>query len=97
MIGVERRLIEYHFAGNNGTGMTVRTVQRIVKQVANKAGIPKLVTPHMLRHTYLVSCIKKGISTRSLMTLLAHDRLAATEIYINLSPEYAVKQFQNKW
>mgnify|MGYP001606388215 CR=1 FL=1 len=65
--------------------------------MANKAGIPKLVTPHVLRHTYSVSCIKKGISTRSLMTLLGHDRLATTEIYLNLSSEDALREFQNKW
>ena len=92
-----RRLIEYHFSEHNGTGMTARTIQRIVKQVADKAGIPKLVTPHVLRHTFSVNCIKKGISTRALMALLGHDRLATTEIYLNLSPEDAIREFQNKW
>jgi integrase/recombinase XerD len=92
-----RRLIEYHFAEHNDTGMTARTIQRIVKEVANKAGISKLVTPHVLRHTFSVNCIKKGISTRALMSLLGHDRLATTEIYLNLSPEDAIREFQNKW
>jgi integrase/recombinase XerD len=40
-----KRLIEYHFAEHNNTGMSARTIQRIVKQVANKAGIAKPVTP----------------------------------------------------
>jgi len=92
-----RRLIEYHFAEHNGTGMTVRTIQRIVKQVADKAGISKPVSPHVLRHTFSVNCIKKGISTRALMAFLGHDRLATTEIYLNLSPEDAIREFQNKW
>jgi integrase/recombinase XerD len=92
-----RRLSECHFAKHNGTGVTVRTIQRIVKQVANKTGIPKPVFPHVLRHTYSVSCIKKGISTRALMALLGHDRLATTETYLNLSPEDAIREFQNKW
>jgi integrase/recombinase XerD len=92
-----RRLIEYHFAEHNGTGMTVRTAQRIFKQVANKAGISKLVTPHVLRHKFSVNCIKKGISSRALMALLGHDRLTTTEIYLNLSPEDAIREFQNKW
>jgi integrase/recombinase XerD len=91
-----RRLIEYHFAEHNNTDMSVRTIQRIVKQVANKAGIPKTITPHVLRHTFSVNCIKKGISTRALMTLLGHDRLTTTELYLNLSPEDAIREFQNK-
>jgi hypothetical protein len=31
------------------------------------------------------------------MTLLGHDRLATTEIYLNLSPEDAIRKFQNEW
>ncbi|MFH0924471.1 MAG: site-specific integrase, partial [bacterium] len=57
----------------------------------------KPVTPHVLRHTFSVNCIKKGISTRALMSLLGHDRLTTTELYLNLSPEDAIREFQNKW
>jgi len=92
-----RRLLEYHFAENNNTGMVKRTVARIVKKVAEKAGISKPVSPHVLRHTFSVNCIKKGISTRALQTLLGHDRLTTTEIYLNLSPEDAIREFLNKW
>ena len=92
-----RRLLEYHFAENNSTGITKRTVARTVKKVADKAGISKPVSPHVLRHTFSVNCIKKGISTRALQTLLGHDRLTTTEIYLNLSPEDAIREFLNKW
>lgn len=92
-----RQLIEHRFTFNDNTGMGSRTIQRIVKRVANKAGIAKQVTPHVLRHTFSVNCIRKGISTRALMQLLGHDRLATTELYLNLSPEDAIREFQNKW
>lgn len=92
-----RRLMEYHFTENNGIGVTTRTVARIVKKVADKAGISKPVSPQVLRHTFLVNCIKKGISTRALQILLGHDRLATTEIYLNLSPEDAIREFLDKW
>ena len=55
-----RKLFEYHFAENNDTGIGKRTVARIVKKVADKAGILKPVSPHVLRHTFAVNCIKKG-------------------------------------
>ena len=90
-------LIDHHFAFNDKFVISKRTMQMIVKQVANRAGISKQVTPHVLRHTYSVNCIKKGISTRSLMQLLGHDRLTTTEIYLNLSPEDAIREFQDKW
>lgn len=92
-----RRLIEYHFTENDTTAISARTIERIVKKVANRAGIPKPVSPHVLRHTFSVNCIKKGISTRALQSLLGHDRLATTEIYLNLSPEDAIRDFLSKW
>jgi len=95
-----RRLFEYHFAENNIVrvkGLSPRTIDRIIKQVANKAGISKPVSPHVLRHTFAVNCIKKGISTRALQTFLGHDRLSTTEIYLNLSPEDAIREFLEKW
>ena len=92
-----RRLIEYHFAENNNTEMSKRTIERIVKKVADKAGIAKPVSPHVLRHIFSANCIKKGISTRALQSLLGHDRLVTTENYLNLSPEDAIGEFLNKW
>jgi len=81
-----RRQMECHFSENNDTGITKRTVARIVKKVADKAEISKPASPHVVRHTFSVNCIRKGISTRALQTLLGHDRLTTTEIYLNLSP-----------
>ena len=92
-----RKLMDYHFAENNSIGITKRTIARTVKKVADKAGISKSVSPHVLRHTFSVNYIKKGLSTRALQTLLGHDRLTTTEIYLNLSPEDAIREFLNKW
>jgi integrase/recombinase XerD len=92
-----RRLIEYHFTEHDDVGISKRTIERVVKNVADKAGIAKPVNPHVLRHTFSVNCIKKGISTRALQSLLGHDRLTTTEIYLNLSPEDAIREFLNKW
>ena len=92
-----RRVLEHHFAFENAFGISARTIQRIVKRVANNASISKPVSPHVLRHTFSVTCIKKGISTRALMQLLGHDRLSTTELYLNLSPEDAIREFREKW
>ena len=90
-------LIEGHLALRDDFGKTARTIQRLIKQVANKAKISRPVTPHVLRHTFSVTAVQKGISLPSLQRLLGHDRLTTTEIYLNLSPEEAIKEFHTKW
>jgi len=90
-------LLEGHLALYDTFGMTPRTMQRLVKSVANRAHIRRLVTPHVLRHTFSVTAIQKGISLPALQRLLGHDHLATTEIYLNLSPEEVMREFREKW
>lgn len=90
-------IIEGHFAIHDDIGMGVRTVQRTVKRVANKANISRQVSPHILRHTFSVTAIQKGISLPALQKLLGHDYLATTQIYLNLSPEEVIREFKEKW
>ena len=90
-------LLEGHFALHDDLGMSVRTAQRIVRTIANRANISRKVSPHVLRHTFSVTAVQKGISLPALQRLLGHDHLATTEIYLNLSPEHVIKEFIDKW
>src|SRR5262245_16843851 len=92
-----RLLIEHHYTMQDRFGITARQIERIVKRVANRAGTGNAGTPHVLRHTFSVNCLQRGITTRTLQYLLGHDRITTTELYMNLSPEDAIREFQQKW
>ena len=76
-------LISHYFSLQDKFNHSIRGIQHIVRRVAQRSGITKPVPPHVLRHTFAVNCIKKGISTRSLQHILGHDHLTTTEIYLN--------------
>jgi integrase/recombinase XerD len=61
-----RPLIENHFAIHDTLGITPRTIQRLITKIANRAQIRRKVTPHVLRHTFSVTAIQKGISLPAL-------------------------------
>jgi integrase/recombinase XerD len=90
-------LIEGHFALHETLGIGARSIQLMLRRLANRAQISRPVTPHVLRHTFAVSAVQKGISLPALQRLLGHDRLTTTEIYLNLSPEDVVREFREKW
>jgi integrase/recombinase XerD len=92
-----RPLIEHHFALHEGFAVSSRTIQRLMKSVANRAHISRPVSPHVLPHTFAVTAVQKGLSLPSLQRLLGHDRLATTEIYLNFSPEEVIRELQQKW
>ena len=90
-------LLESYFALNDSFGMTARTIQRVLIKVANRAKIKRPVSPHVLRHTFAVTALQKGVSVAALRKLLGHENLTTTAIYLNLSPEAAIEEFKRKW
>ena len=86
-----------HFRLANDMGMKKRAVQANVRRVASRAGLAKRVTPHVLRHTYAVTCLRKEIKLPVLQRLLGHEDLQTTGMYLNLAPEDVDREFRRKW
>lgn len=92
-----QQILETWFAVESKITIGVRAAQMLVDRVAKRAGIQRPCTPHVLRHTFAVQCISKGISFPSLQAILGHDHLATTFIYSNMQPEVAIEEFKRKF
>lgn len=73
------------FDSKRGNQLSVRTIQSMIKKYAEKAGIPKDVTPHMLRHSYGTFYIKDGGNVETLQKLMGHSNINTTMIYVHLA------------
>ena len=92
-----RALLEHYFAINNQWPIGIRQVQKVVKQIANRARLTQDVTPHILRHTFATLALQKGISLAAVQKILGHDRLTTTAIYLNLTDTHVVEEYSAKW
>jgi site-specific recombinase XerD len=76
-------------SGNSyGKPLSRNSVETLVKQYANLAGILKKVTPHTLRHSFATSLLKKGADIRSVQVLLGHSSITTTQIYTHVDDKY---------
>jgi integrase/recombinase XerD len=92
-----RALLEHHFALEKAFPVKARRAQDIVKAVANRAGITKDVSPHVLRHTFATTALQKGISLPTVQKILGHDSLQTTAIDLNFTDVHIQDEFERKW
>lgn len=79
--------------------LTYRSIERIVKQSAIKAGISKKVTPHGLRHQFATDLLRNGADIRSVQMLLGHANISTTQIYTHVTDKQlreTHKKFHNR-
>lgn len=81
----EPMFIQYSRNSGKGNRLTPRSIERIVKYYAIKAGISKKVTPHVIRHSFATDLLSNGADIRSVQMMLGHANIATTQIYTHIT------------
>lgn len=71
-------------------------VFKIIKRLAEKAGIKQNISPHTLRHTFATVLIEAGADLRAVQQMLGHQSITTTEIYTHIDKSYlktVIEQF----
>jgi site-specific recombinase XerD len=73
------------FLSQRGRKYSKRTVEKIVKNAAVKAGIAKNVTPHTLRYSFATHLLEAGADIRYIQHLLGHKDIKTTQVYTHIA------------
>ena len=71
--------------GNAGHMMSDRTIDYIVRNNAQRAGIKKIVSAHTLRHSFATHLLETGVNIKIIQQFLGHTSLKTTSIYLHLT------------
>jgi integrase/recombinase XerD len=80
------RPVTFLFEGQRpGEPYSERSLQLVIKQAAERAGIRRPITMHMLRHSYATHLLEAGTDIRVIQDLLGHSSIKTTEIYTHVA------------
>jgi len=104
-IGIYRSTVRSHqtiqpgeedilFLNRRGKRLSRVMVFLIIKDLVNKAGITKNISPHTFRHSFATHLVEGGADLRAVQEMLGHESITTTEIYAHLDREFLRKTLE---
>ena len=88
LLDIQQGHEDYLFLNRRGKALSRVMVFLIIKDLAEKAGIHKSISPHTLRHSFATHLVEGGADLRAVQEMLGHESIITTEIYTHLDRAY---------
>ena len=76
------------FLNRRGAALTRVMIFYIIKDLAVKAGITKIISPHTFRHSFATHLVEGGADLRAVQEMLGHESITTTEIYTHMDRSF---------
>ena len=83
------------FLSKQGSRLSIRSIQNLVKKYSRLAGLGNEVHTHTLRHSFATHLINGGADLRVVQDLLGHSSPSTTQIYTHVTGVEARKSYMN--
>ncbi|MBS9768137.1 MAG: site-specific tyrosine recombinase XerD [Flavobacteriaceae bacterium] len=83
------------FLNRRGKKLTRVMIFTIIKQLTDKLGWNKKISPHTLRHSFATHLLQNGADLRAIQQMLGHESITTTEIYMHLDNQFLKEVINN--
>lgn len=95
-LNIKKGCEDFLFLNRRGGRLSRIMVFNIIKELAEKAGVQKTISPHTLRHSFATHLLEGGANLRDIQEMLGHKSILTTEIYTHIDQNMlrsAIEQF----
>jgi len=85
---VKKEFVDILFLNRRGGKLSRVMVFYIIKDLAEKAGIKKTLSPHSFRHSFATHLVEGGADLRAVQEMLGHESITTTEVYTHLDRQF---------
>ncbi|WP_313027140.1 site-specific tyrosine recombinase XerD [Soonwooa sp.] len=84
---INKKYEDILFLNSRGANMSRVIVFLIIKELTDRAGVNKKISPHTFRHSFATHLLQNGADLRYIQEMLGHSSITTTEIYTHLKTE----------
>ncbi|NJM78795.1 MAG: site-specific tyrosine recombinase XerD [Flavobacterium sp.] len=83
------------FLNRRGKQLTRAMIFTIIKDLALKINLNKVISPHTFRHSFATHLLENGADLRSIQLMLGHESITTTEVYMHLDRKFLAEVLNN--
>lgn len=87
-IAVKKGFEDTLFLNRRGQKLSRVMIFTIIKNLTEKAGIQKKISPHTFRHSFATHLLERGADLRAIQQMLGHESITTTEIYMHVDKSF---------
>ncbi len=92
---IEPESEDFVFLNRRGNPLSRVMIFLIIKDLAQRAGIQKNISPHTFRHSFATHLIEGGADLRAVQEMLGHESITTTEIYTHLDRTFLAETMRS--
>ena len=85
---IDKEHQDFLFLNRRGKQLSRAMIFTIIKNLAEKIGLKKRISPHTFRHSFATHLLENGADLRAIQQMLGHESITTTEVYMHVNRKH---------
>lgn len=93
-LAIKKEYLDFVFLNRRGAKLTRAMIFTMVKNLSEKIGLRKNISPHTFRHSFATHLLENGADLRAIQQMLGHESITTTEVYMHVNRQHLTQVLQ---